>query len=127
MRIQMGRVIHFEVLADDPERASAFYKNALGWEVKTWSGGEQSYWLVSTGAEEQPGINGGIMGRHLDQAVINTVQVENLSEAIERVKEHGGSLVHGPNEIPEVGQHAYCRDTEGNLFGLLEPFERDET
>ena len=42
----MTHVIHFEILGKDPEKTAAFYKEALGWKVKTWDGGEQNYWMV---------------------------------------------------------------------------------
>jgi predicted enzyme related to lactoylglutathione lyase len=61
------------------------------------------------------------MDRHFDQPVINTVQVESLPEVTVKVEANGGSLAHEPNEIPGIGTHAYFKDTEGNLFGALQP------
>ena len=119
----MPRPVHFEILATDPKRVSDFYRDALGWEIASW-GEQQTYWLVTTGAEGTPGINGGIMHRHFPQAVINTVAVESLEAALARIVAAGGQKVHGPNEIPEIGLHAYCADPEGNLFGVLEPKRR---
>jgi predicted enzyme related to lactoylglutathione lyase len=119
------RPVHFEILADEPERIAAFYRDLLGWEINTWDGGEQRYWLVNTG-EDGPGIHGGIMHRAFDQAVINTVGVESLDEMLAKVEAAGGRTVHGPEDIPGVGRHAYCADPEGNLFGLIESVERPE-
>jgi uncharacterized protein len=34
----MGRVIHFELNADDPARAAEFYKKVFGWKIEKWSG-----------------------------------------------------------------------------------------
>ncbi|HEY3418365.1 MAG TPA: VOC family protein [Armatimonadota bacterium] len=116
----MGRVVHFEIQGDDPQALADFYQNALGWEITIWNGPEP-YWLVMTGPKEQPGINGGIMKRMSQQPVINTIGVESLDEAIAKVEANGGKVVSGPNEIPQVGTHAYCADPEGNLFGLLQP------
>ena len=116
----MTRPVHFEILAEDPEKVADFYREVLGWEIATWGGGEQSYWLVDTGPAEAPGINGGIMHRELPQAVINTMEVPSLDEALEKVNAAGGEVVHGPNEVPGVGTHAYCADSEGILFGLME-------
>ena len=121
----MARVIHFEILGKDPEKTAAFYKEALGWEVKTWDGGGQSYWMVETGPKDAPGINGGIMGQEFPQGVINTVQVDSLEEATARIEKAGGKRKHGPNEIPEVGTHSYFEDLDGNLFGVLQPKAED--
>ena len=117
----MKRPIHFEILADDPDKISDFYKDVFGWEVKTWPGGEQKYWLVTTGGENTPGINGGIMHRHFPQGVINTVEVESLDDMTKKVEATGGKKVFGPNEVPGVGTHAYFTDPEGNYFGVLQP------
>lgn len=115
----MTRPVHFEILAEDPQKISAFYEKALGWQINQW--GEETYWLVTSGPDDVPGINGAIMGQNFDQAVINTIEIESLEESLAKVKAAGGKLVHGPNEIPGVGTHAYCADPEGTLFGLMQP------
>ena len=58
----MSRVIHFEIHAESPERAITFYKSFLPWEFTKWPG-PTDYWLVKTGSDDQPGINGGLMKR----------------------------------------------------------------
>jgi len=118
----MNRPIHFEILADDVEKSVGFYKAVFGWEIATWGGGEQKYWLATTGSSDEPGINGGFMERHFPQGVINTLEVEDLAVTLSRIEAAGGKKVHGPNDIPEVGQHMYCADPEGNLFGILQPY-----
>jgi uncharacterized protein len=116
----MGRPVHFEILADDPEVVAAFYGQVFGWEIAA-SHGPQPYWLVTTGPQGTPGINGGITHRQLHQAVINTVQVESVEDTLAKIGAAGGKKVHGPHDIPGVGRHAYCSDPEGNLFGILQP------
>jgi predicted enzyme related to lactoylglutathione lyase len=117
----MIRPVHFEILADDPQKVGAFYEAALGWTIAAWEGGEEPYWLVTTGPDDVPGINGGIMQRSFPQAVINTAEVESLQEVLDKVEAAGGKVVQGPMDIPGVGRHAYCSDPEGNLFGLMQP------
>ncbi len=41
----MPRVVHFEINADDPERAAKFYQNVFGWKIKKWEG-PIDYWLA---------------------------------------------------------------------------------
>jgi predicted enzyme related to lactoylglutathione lyase len=117
----MTRPVHFEILADDPKKIAAFYEAALGWSISVWEGGEEGYLLATTGPDDVPGINGGIMARTFPQAVINTAEVESLDDMLAKVEAAGGKMVHGPTDIPGVGRHAYCSDPEGNLFGLLQP------
>ncbi len=116
----MKRPVHFEILADDVEKVAEFYHEVLDWKISFWEGPEP-YWLVNTGPDETPGINGGLMHRHFSQPVINTIEVESLEDMLAKVEEAGGKKVEGPIEIQEVGLHAYCQDPEGNIFGLLQP------
>ena len=115
----MPRVIHFELAADDPARARAFYENVLGWKVTQW--GDQDYWMVSTGEPGAPGIDGALMPRRENwPALVNTIDVTSLADTVAAVKANGGKLVEGPMPIPGVGYLAYCLDTEGNAFGLMQ-------
>jgi uncharacterized protein len=117
----MGRVIHFEFPADNPERAMEFYKKIFGWQFQKWEG-PMEYWLVSTGAKEQPGIDGGMMPRqHPGHGTVNTIGVASVDAAIVTIEKHGGRVVTPKMPIPGVGYFAYCADTEGNQFGIMQP------
>jgi uncharacterized protein len=115
----MSRVVHFELAADDPARARAFYENVLGWKVTQW--GDQDYWLVSTGEPGAPGIDGALQRRQPNwPAMVNTIDVVSLDATVAAVQANGGKLLEGPMPIPGVGYLAYCQDTEGNAFGLMQ-------
>jgi predicted enzyme related to lactoylglutathione lyase len=117
----MGRVVHFEIHADDPERAGRFYERAFGWTIHKWEVPQEGldYWLVTTGPDSEPGINGGIMKRRDPQgAVYNTIAVDSVEAACRRLEDCGGKVVVPKFAVPGVGWVAYFRDTEGNVFGL---------
>lgn len=117
----MPRVVHFEIGADDPSRALNFYQGVFGWRVSKWEGSE-GYWLVNTG-DGAPGIDGGVYPRHEGMSLngyVNVVEVPSLDEYVSRVRIAGGEPVTGRITIPKVGHFAYCRDTEGNTFGLMQ-------
>ena len=59
----MPRVIHFEICADNPDRALGFYTSVFDWQVQKAELPGIDYWLVTTGPDDQPGINGAIMPR----------------------------------------------------------------
>ena len=121
----MARVIHFEIHADNPERAILFYKSLFGWEFTKWAG-PQPYWLIKTGAATQPGIDGGLVPRRgiIDgQAVIAfvcTVDTVSVDDSVKKAQAAGGTSVVPKMAIPGVGWLAYCKDTEGNIFGLMQ-------
>jgi hypothetical protein len=116
----MPRIVHFEINCDDPERASKFYRDVFGWKIDKWPG-PMDYWLADTGPKEQPGINGGLMRRDKPGAgTWNTVAVESLDDYLKKVTAGGGKQISPTESIPGVGLFAYCTDTEGNVFGLLQ-------
>ncbi|MBM4175725.1 MAG: VOC family protein [Ignavibacteria bacterium] len=121
----MPRVIHFEVHAENPERAAEFYRNVFDWKINKWEG-PVKYWLIETGREAIPGINGGIIERRGEidgQAVIAyvcTIDVPDIDEYAKRVEANKGLIVVPKNAIPGVGWLVYCKDTEGNIFGILQ-------
>jgi predicted enzyme related to lactoylglutathione lyase len=115
----MPRVVHFELTADDPERATKFYQDVFGWKINKWDG-PQDYWLVTTGAAGEPGIDGAIMRRMEGASVINTIDVESVDGAVAKITASGGTVVAPKMSIPGVGYFAYCLDTEGNTFGVMQ-------
>ena|SRR2546421_8650081 len=116
----MPRPMHFEISADDPERALAFYKQVFGWQASKWDG-PIDYWLITTGDDSEKGINGGLM-RRLDPAdsTANIIGVPSVDEYTEKTTAAGGSLVMPKMAIPGIGHLAYCKDPEGNVFGIME-------
>ncbi|MGH7740927.1 MAG: VOC family protein [Candidatus Eiseniibacteriota bacterium] len=121
----MGRVIHFEIHADDPERAMRFYRELLGWEFSGW-GGSDEYWMVRTGPDAQPGINGGLIRRKGQQsgdavtAYVCTVEVAALDDRMSAAENSGGQIVVPKRAIPGFGWLAYAKDPEGNIFGMTQ-------
>lgn len=115
----MPRVVHFEIPADDPERAAAFYSQAFDWEVEKWEG-PMDYWLLMTGDEDEPGINGAITSRENMPTTVNTIEVPSIDDAISNVESAGGTVLAPRTSVRGVGYVAYCADTEGNAFGLME-------
>jgi predicted enzyme related to lactoylglutathione lyase len=116
----MSRVIHFELPADDPERAKAFYETVFGWQIEKWEG-PMEYWLITTGPEDEPGIDGGMAKRSEDNpGTENTIGVDSVDEAVVKIEAEGGKVIQAKGAVPGVGWVAYCEDTEGNRFGLME-------
>jgi predicted enzyme related to lactoylglutathione lyase len=115
----MGRVVHFEIPVNEPDRGSSFYQKVFGWKFTKWDG-PMEYWMVSTGADGEPGINGGMMRRGNVTTTTNTVDVDSVDASVAAVSKAGGKLVMPKTPIPGVGYFAYCEDTEGNLFGVMQ-------
>jgi predicted enzyme related to lactoylglutathione lyase len=119
-----GRVVHFEIPADDVERAQAFYREAFGWRISPMP--EMNYTLVSTtetddsGAPKEPGgINGGMLARSgAITAPVVTVEAEDIDDTLLTVEKLGGAVVMPKTPVGEMGYSAYFSDPEGNVIGL---------
>jgi len=120
-----SRVIHFELQADNIERAKEFYHKLFGWKIEqimTAKEGGMDYWGVTTGADGTLGINGGLYKRPDDNKLNTydcTILVVDIDQAIKDVKANGGKVLMEKSEMPDVG-FARCLDSEGNIFGLMQ-------
>ncbi|HSB56841.1 MAG TPA: VOC family protein [Nitrosopumilaceae archaeon] len=115
----MPRIIHFDIPADDVTRAQKFYQQVFGWEFTKWDG-PMDYWMIKTGDEKQPGINGGLSMRMGQSGMTNTIDVPSIEEFSKKIISNGGTMLMPKTAIPGVGWFAQCRDTEGNVFGMMQ-------
>jgi predicted enzyme related to lactoylglutathione lyase len=112
----------FELPADDPKRAIAFYEKVFGWTIVKWEG-PFDYWQIITGPDDEPGINGAIFSRRrmAERVTTDTIAVESVDDSLEQIVAAGGSVSRPKQAVPGIGFIAYCTDTEGNLFGIIQP------
>ena len=116
----MHRPIHFEIPAENVDRAINFYSKIFGWTFQKWDG-PIPYWVIVTGPSDQPGINGGLMPRHHpDQPCVNTMDVANVDESLAAITANGGQIAVPKMPVPGVGWLAYAKDTEGHIFGIMQ-------
>lgn len=130
-----NRVVHFEIEAEDVERAKKFYSEAFGWKMEQMGEEMGSYIVVTTGDPKEPGgINGGLfqVGQKELNAYRCVVAVDDIDKAIADVKAAGGkvyddnkapdgTVIGEKVDIPTVGIYAKCKDPDGNFFSLLQP------
>ena len=122
----MPRAIHFELYADDPERAARFYADSFAWSVERWQGESGPvYWLLTTGEESHPGINGDIQRRSDPAAATSIIlAVSSVDDSAAKIAAAGGVITVPKFAVPGVGYGAYFTDPEGNRLGL---FQSDES
>ncbi len=128
----MSRVVHFEIQADDIERAKTFYAQAFGWTYEDYSQYTGSpYYGVVTGDEKDPGINGGLLQRPAGapaahqgaNAFVCTMGIADYDATHERILAAGGQVAMPKFALPGMAWQGYYLDTEGNTFGIHEPDE----
>jgi uncharacterized protein len=120
----MDKVVHFEIPADDQERAKKFYQDTFGWQLQDMPGMEYAIaTTIEMDENQQPkeagAINGGI-GKRSER--LNTpsfaIHVKDIDEALTKIKASGGSAVTEKMPVGEMGSMAYFKDSEGNVLSL---------
>jgi len=120
----MDKVVHFEIPADNTERARKFYTQTFNWEMNSIP--EMKYTIIHTTEidekmmpKEKGAINGGMLQRqHPITNPVITINVEDINLTIEKIKKNGGEIVHDKFQVGNMGLSAYFKDTEGNILGL---------
>jgi predicted enzyme related to lactoylglutathione lyase len=111
-------IVHFEIPADDVQRAIKFYKTAFGWKISDpW---KMDYFFVETRKKGEDGINGGLMQRKMpDQPFMNYIMTNAIDKSLQKVERAGGVIVMPKTEIGQnMGWIAAFKDTEGNIMGF---------
>jgi predicted enzyme related to lactoylglutathione lyase len=127
----MNPVVHFEIPAENRDRMARFYQEAFGWKTKMLGADMGNYVVATTtdvdeaGHPQEPGrINGGFFQKSKDkpaQYPSVVIAVDDIREAMNKVKKAGGKVLGEPDKIPGIGQYVSFLDTEGNRVAMLEP------
>lgn len=128
----MSRPVHFEIQADDCERAKTFYTAVFGWSYEDYSSFVNApYWGVVTGEESMPGINGGLLPRPAPapgagqgtNAAVLTMGIADYDTTHAAILAAGGQVALPKYALPGMAWQGYYLDTEGNTFGIHQPDE----
>jgi hypothetical protein len=126
----MSRPVHFEIQADDVERAKAFYAAAFGWTFTDFGHiAGDVYWGITTGPADQPGIDGGLLRRPAPvpaggagtNAYVCTMGVEDFDATAAAILAAGGQVALPKMALTGMAWQGYFLDTEGNTFGVHQP------
>ena len=124
----MPKFVHIDIAADDPERVTRFYNKVFGWKIQKLEG-PTPYWLVSTSDDpsDRSAIGAGVAKREEAwQSVTPTIDVSSVDEYRAKIEAEGGAVVVPKTLIPGIGYLLSFKDTEGNIFAILEPVAGNE-
>jgi len=105
-----GKIVWFEVAADDGARARSFYSSLFGWTFAPFEGGGD--YQMTTEA-------GGAVYTNPEKGVTVYFGTSDIDASAAKVRELGGETDE-PTEMPGIGRYTNCVDTEGNSFGLFQ-------
>ena len=125
----MPTVQHFEIPADDVERASKFYTGVFEWKMQKLANPEdpsKDYWFFGTKVVNgNKAIGGGLMQRQAPvHSATNYITVPSIDDYASKIEEAGGKVIMPRTEIPEMGFILVFLDTENNMFGLYESLKK---
>ncbi len=127
-----SRVVHFELPADNVERAKSFYKTAFGWEISAFPGPVEYHMVNTTEVDQktqQPtkvgAINGGMTKRNNEvKNTVITIDTQDIDATLKNIEKLGGHTVQKKQPVADMGFTAYFKDTEGNIVGLWQSAHR---
>lgn len=120
----MDQVEHFEIPADDHDRALKFYSEIFGWELNPVPGVNYTRLLTKRVGEKDLAprpfeVNGAVVQRDgARRTPVVTISVEDMDATLVKIQENGGRVVKGKTPFGSRGFTAYFQDTEGNVLGL---------
>jgi catechol 2,3-dioxygenase-like lactoylglutathione lyase family enzyme len=134
----MDVTIHASFLPhDDPEAALAFYRDALGFEVRTDAGYDGMRW-ITVGPPDQPDTSIVLSPPAVDPGITDderrmivemmakgtyggvVLAAKDLDAAFERLQASGAEVVQEPAEQPYGVRDCAFRDPAGNMVRIQE-------
>lgn len=118
-----GSIHWSELLTSDVEGAKAFYKTTAGWSFEAMAMPKSTYWICSAGGKPVAGIMDVAATDNPDAGSrwMTYVAVDDVDKAAEQATAGGGSVAHGPFDIPGVGRIAIVVDPAGAVVGMMTP------
>jgi len=128
----MDKVVHFELHADNLERAKKFYSSVFGWKIEKAPMPGPEYHLITTVATDEKNmpkevgaINGGMQQRNSPkETTVIVINVPSLDEALKRAEKADAKVVSPKTQVGDMGLYARVADTEGNIIGLWQDLPR---
>lgn len=115
-----GNFSWHELATSDHQAAFDFYQQLFGWEKTDATD------LGAMGVYQMYGLGGVPLGGMFNKpaempgppAWLYYTTVDNVNQAVERVKKHGGQVLNGPMEVPGGDIVAQCMDPQGAPFAI---------
>jgi catechol 2,3-dioxygenase-like lactoylglutathione lyase family enzyme len=123
------------VQVHDPDLALAFYRDALGLELRSDVAREDFRW-ITVGAASQPGVeivltnylhgspaDGDVLAALMAKGALNGVHfhTDDLDATFEKLRAAGAEIVQEPADQPWGTRDLAVRDPSGNLVRIDQP------
>ncbi len=110
-----------ELVTRDVAAAEKFYSELIGWKIVDASMTGMQYSLLKAGDKDA----GGMMAMPAEVPAevpshwMSYITVDDVDAAAEKTKALGGTVLHGPEDIPTVGRFCVIQDPTGATVSLI--------
>ncbi|MFC5585888.1 VOC family protein [Nitratireductor kimnyeongensis] len=113
--MQVKRIVA-NIASDQVDKARQFYADVLGLDILMHQG-----WIATYGAQEKMTLQVSIMSQGGSDTPVPdlSIEVDDLDEALGRVRKAGYPVEYGPAEEPWGVRRFYTRDPFGKLVNIL--------
>jgi predicted enzyme related to lactoylglutathione lyase len=118
-----GALCWTELTTSDTKTAEAFYTQLFGWSAKhSATDAPMEYTEFSVNGTPSIGMmpKPPHMPAHIPSFWMPYFQVSNVDASASKLKELGGKLFVGPQDIPDAGRFAVVTDPQGAVFAIFQ-------
>lgn len=119
-----GSNVWYELMTTDPDGATAFYGNVVGWKISESIPGNQDYRMIG---RSDGGFAGGVLGltdemrQHGARPIwLGYIGVDDVDATVSKIEAKGGKALMPAFDIPQ-GRIAMVADPQGNPFYVMKP------
>ena len=116
----------------DTETIVDFYRNVIGWGRTNWDGGDTPYMMFTRTEQDSTPVAGSIFMEEpnfppeLPSHLMGYIETDDIERDTHKAKELGGTIIHGPADIPNVGRFTEVQDPLGARFTLFQSQNEEE-
>jgi predicted enzyme related to lactoylglutathione lyase len=117
-----GSNVWYELMTTDPDGATAFYGNVVGWRISESIPGDQDYRMIG---RSDGGFAGGVLGltdemrQHGARPIwLGYIGVDDVDATVSKIEAKGGKALMPVFDIPQ-GRIAMVADPQGAEFALV--------
>ncbi len=120
-----GRFVWYDLMSPNVEASKTFYSSVAGWTTEPFQPVPEMppYTMWNAGDSSIGGVVPLTEGQNIPPHWLLYIGANNVDKTVEDIKNNGGQVMHGPEDIPTVGRFAMCTDPQGAVFAVFTPLE----
>lgn len=110
-----------ELMTRDVAAATKFYTELIGWKAEDAGMPDMDYTVFKVGDRQVAGLMA-IPSDTPDSVPSHWmayITVDDVDAAVEKTKQLGGQVLHGPQDVPKVGRFCTIQDPTGGVVSLI--------